>query len=466
MAPQFQSDQGYKSRSRLFVDTPLIHFIEKELLPGSGVSVEQFYDSLTTLVDEFGKTNRALLKKRLAYKNSIDQWHKERRDQNIAFDAAAFEQFLYDIGYVVEAPEQVSVTTSKVDPELASIAGPQLVVPVKNARFALNAANARWGSLYDALYGTDVIPGDAGNGYNPERGEQVIRYARGLLDELFPLQQGSHSDVSRYRVMDNGFAAELSSGEMTTLEQTDAFRGFQGPADTPSAILLKNNGLHIEIRIDPEHLIGRTDKAGVKDMVLESAITAIQDFEDSVAAVDAEDKAEVYRNMLGLYKGDLSAEFRKGGKTLMRTLEQDREYRSLSGESFRLPGRSTLLIRNVGHLMTTPALLDEHCCEIPEGILDTLVTAVIARFDLGKNESDPIRNSRTGSVYIVKPKMQGPEEVAFCSKLFARAEQLTGLTQNTLKMGIMDEEHRTTLNLKACIAAASERVIFINTGFP
>ena len=465
MAPQIHSDQGYKSRYTLFVDTPLIHFIEKELLPGSGVSDETFYESLTTLVQEFGKTNRALLKKRLDYKGQIDQWHKDRREQGVAFDAGAFEQFLRDTGYIVEAPDQVKVTTSGVDPELANIAGPQLVVPVKNARFALNAANARWGSLYDALYGTDVIPGEAGKGYNAERGEQVIRYARNLLDELFPLQQGSHHDASRYYVMDNGFAIELSSGAMTTLANPDAFKGFQGAADSPSSILLKNNGLHIEIQIDPEHPIGRTDKAYVKDVVLESAITAIQDFEDSVAAVDAEDKAEVYRNMLGLYKGNLSAELQKGGQTLLRTLEKDREYRSLSGESFRLPGRSTLLIRNVGHLMTTPAVLDEYCCEIPEGILDTLVTAVIARYDLNKKASDPIRNSRTGSVYIVKPKMQGPEEVAFCSQLFARTEQLTGLVKNTLKMGIMDEEHRTTLNLKACIAAASERVIFINTGF-
>lgn len=466
MAPQIHSDQGYKSRCKLFVDTPLIQFIERELLPESGLSTEQFYESLTTLVQEFGKDNRVLLKKRLAFKEQIDQWHLTNREQGIPFDSGVFEQYLRDIDYIVDTPEQVTVVTDNVDPEIASIAGPQLVVPVRNARFALNAANARWGSLYDALYGTDAIPGQAsGKGYDARRGEQVIRYARDLLDELFPLHQGSHHEARQYQVMDNGLAVRLQCGELTTLADQEKFCGFQGAADKPSTILLKNNDLHIEIQIDPEHTIGRTDSAYVKDVVLESAVTAIQDFEDSVAAVDAEDKAEVYRNMLGLYKGDLSSEFQKGGKTLVRTLAKDREYRSLSGETFRLPGRSTLLIRNVGHLMTTPAVLDEHCCEIPEGILDALVTAVIARYDLRKTETDPVRNSRSGSVYIVKPKMQGPEEVAFCRNLFCRVEQLTGLPENALKIGIMDEEHRTTLNLKACIAEARERVIFINTGF-
>ena len=466
MAPQIHSDQGYKARYKLFVDTPLIHFIERELLPDSGISQEQFYESLATLVQEFGKTNRLLLKKRLTFKDQIDQWHTTRRQQGIAFDSGAFEEYLQGIGYIIEVPETVQVSTENVDPELATIAGPQLVVPVKNARFALNAANARWGSLYNALYGTDAIPGKAGKGYDTERGDQVIRYAKNFLDEQFPLQQGSHHDVCRYQAMDNGFAVELKTGAVTTLAEPEKFCGFQGDASKPSSILLKNNDLHVDIQIDPEHFIGRTDSAHVKDVVLESAITAIQDFEDSVAAVDAEDKAEVYRNMLGLYKGDLSAELSKGGKSLLRTLEKDREYRSLSGETFCLPGRSTLLIRNVGHLMTTPAVLDDHCCEIPEGILDALVTAVIAHYDLRKTGADLIRNSRSGSVYIVKPKMQGPEEVAFCNDLFARVEQLVELPRNTLKVGIMDEEHRTTLNLKACIAAAAqERVIFINTGF-
>ena len=465
---QRQRGGEYESRAGLFVETPLAAFIEQELLPDTVINADDFYSSLATLLQALGKKNAELLKARDGFNRRLISGIAKTGSQERILRQKLMNSFLREIGYITPAPDEVQVCTANVDPELKTIAGPQLVVPVKNARFALNAANARWGSLYNALYGTDAIPQKSEtltSGYDPERGQQVIDFGKGFLDESFPLEGSSHKDVKHYRVTEKGLEPELASGEIARLDNVHQFKGYKGDKNTPEAILLVNNGLHVEIQVDREHLIGRSDLAGVKDIVLESAITAIQDFEDSIAAVDGEDKAEVYRNMLGLYRGSLTAEFSKGGKKRVRSLNPDRTYLSLSGESFNLPGRSTLLIRNVGHLMTTPAVLDEQRQPVPEGILDALVTAVIAHYDLEKSSKDSIRNSRSGSVYIVKPKMQGPEEVAFCDELFSQAETLMKLPENTLKMGIMDEEQRTTLNLKACIAAASERVIFINTGF-
>ena len=360
-----------------------------------------------------------------------------------------------------------SITTDNVDDEIATIAGPQLVVPVMNARFALNAANARWGSLYDALYGTDMI--DEADGaektgpYNPVRGDKVIAFAKQFLDQYFSLQQGSYTDAVSLSVCDGNFLVELESGESTPLESVNQFVGFNGNSDSPSAILLKNNNLHVEIQIDKDHSVGATDPAGIKDVFMESAITTIQDCEDSVAAVDSEDKIQVYRNWLGLMKGDLEETFLKGGKEMTRSLNPDRDYLDPNGNSFSLPGRSTMLVRNVGHLMTNPAILDKDGNEIPEGIMDAMFTVCIAKHDLIRNSK--FQNSRTGSVYIVKPKMHGPDEVTFACKIFAAVEQALGLESGTVKIGIMDEERRTTVNLKECIRAAQDRVIFINTGF-
>ncbi len=450
----------------LQVAEPLWKLVNEEIAPNTGIEPSHFWAEFESILSEFTPKNQELLKKRDELQAKIDAWHGERKGQK--HDAAAYKAFLRTIGYLVEEGPSFSVTTENVDSEIALQAGPQLVVPVKNARFALNAANARWGSLYDALYGTDAISEEDGAGkmssYNPVRGEKVIAFARRHLDNAAPLEQGLHQDAVAYKIKNDALVVMLSNGDEVPLAQPEKCIGYTGNAMAPSSILLKNNELHIEIQIDHTHMIGQTDAAGVKDLLLEAAVTTIMDCEDSVAAVDAEDKVEVYRNWLGLMKGTLSESFEKAGKTVTRRLNADREYISLEdGESFSLHGRSLLFVRNVGHLMTNPAILDKEGNEVPEGIMDGMMTAFAAMHDLkGLTER---KNSRAGSVNIVKPKMHGPEEVAFTVDLFARIETALGLDKNTLKVGIMDEERRTTVNLKECIRAASERVVFINTGF-
>jgi len=458
----------YVRSGGLQVAAPLADLVAQEVTPGIGVDPEKFWTALAQAVRDFAPRNAALLKERDRLQEQIDQWFQDCRGQ--AHDAAAHKKFLYDIGYLVPAGEDFSIRTSDVDPEISAVAGPQLVVPVNNPRYALNAANSRWGSLYDALYGTDVLPETDGAEktaeYNPVRGEKVVEHAARFLDQAVPLAQGSYTGVTGYAVRhDDGVArleVALDDGSVTGLRDGQQFVGYVGE-DRLSAVLFRHNGLHIEIQIDPEDPIGSNHPAGVKDVVVEAAMTTILDCEDSVTAVDGVDKTVAYRNLLGLFRGDLETSFSKGGQTVERRLHPDRSYTSPEGRLFHLHGRSLMLVRTVGHLMTSDAVLDEEGRQIPEGVLDTFMTALIGLHDLKK--TGPFQNSRSGSLYIVKPKMHGPEEVAFTCELFAAAEESLGLPSRTLKVGVMDEERRTTLNLKECIRQAQDRIIFINTGF-
>ncbi|HZA12081.1 malate synthase G [Mycobacterium sp.] len=446
----------------------LYDFINNEALPGTDIDPDSFWAGVDKVVTDLGPRNQELLDRRDELQAQIDKWHRQHVIEPV--DMEAYKQFLTDIGYLQPEPSDFTITTANVDPEITSTAGPQLVVPVTNARFALNAANARWGSLYDALYGTDVIPEDdgaeQGSSYNKVRGDKVIAYARRFLDESVPLGNGSWAEAKSFKISDGRLILTLHDGLEATLANPGQFAGWTGDADAPESVLLINHGLHIDILIDPESPIGKTDTAGIKDVILEAAVTTIIDFEDAVAAVDADDKTAAYRNWLGLNKGDLSADVDKDGNRFTRVLNQDRTYQAPHGGEFALPGRSLLFVRNVGHLMTNDAIVDADGHEVPEGIQDALFTSLAASHGLkAGDQNGPLVNSRTGSIYIVKPKMHGPDEVAFTVELFSRVEDVLGLPQNTLKVGIMDEERRTTLNLKACIKAAVDRVVFINTGF-
>ncbi|PSJ22788.1 malate synthase G [Halomonas sp. ND22Bw] len=454
------------TRHRLQVAAELDRFINEQALPGSGVDPEAFWAGVDALFHDLTPKNRELLAERDALQAELDAWHRE--NSGPVRDMAAYRGFLERIGYLQPAPAEVKVTTTNVDREIAVQAGPQLVVPVNNARYALNAANARWGSLYDALYGTDAIAdedgAERGDSFNPKRAEKVIAYARGVLDRAAPLATGSHAEAVKYALRDGHLVVSLEGGRETGLKEPGKLVGYLGETEAPTSVLLANNDLHLEVQIDATHPIGKTDAAGVKDVVVEAALTSIMDCEDSVAAVDAEDKVGVYANWLGLMAGDLEEPIEKGGKRFTRKLAADRTWTAPDGGEVTLPGRSLLFVRNVGHLMTTPAVLDADGNELPEGILDAVMTSLLSIRDLQKGE-DEARNSREGSVYIVKPKMHGPKEVAFTNELFGRVEDLLGLERDTLKMGIMDEERRTSVNLKACINEATSRVVFINTGF-
>jgi malate synthase len=443
----------------------LFDFVNEEALPGTGIEPHAFWAGFAALVRDMAPRNRALLDRRDALQAEIDRWHRDNKTK--PFDPAAYRGLLERIGYIGPDPTPFSVATANVDAEIAEIAGPQLVVPVTNARYALNAANARWGSLYDALYGTDVIPDSEGAargpGYNPLRGARVIAWARALLDRVAPLAQGSHADATLYAIRAGELVVTLAGGKTTGLAQAEKFVAFKGETAAPSAVLLRNHGLHIEIRIDRTHPIGESDTAGIADLIVESAISTIMDCEDSISAVDADDKVLAYRNWLGLMKGDLSASFDKGGRSMQRRMEEDRTYTKKGGGELVLQGRSLMLVRNVGHHMYTDAVLDAAGQAIPETILDATITSLIAVHDLRAKHA--LRNSRAGSVYIVKPKMHGSEEVAYASETFGRVEAILGLPRNAIKMGIMDEERRTSINLAACIAAVKDRVFFINTGF-
>ena len=446
----------------LQVDKELYDFINDEALPGTGVSPEAFWSGFDRLVHDLAPRNRELLAKREDLQRRIDAWYRENRDEPI--DLPEYKAMLQEIGYLVPEGEDFPATTANVDPEISTVAGPQLVVPLTIARYALNAANARWGSLYDALYGTDAIPEGEGcertAEYNPVRGARVIAWARDFLDRVTPLAAGSHAAATQYAVANGGLAVTLKDGSTTGLTDPSKLAGYRGDAVAPSAILLLNHGLHIEIRIDRAHPVGKADDAGVRDIILEAATTTIMDLEDAVSTVDAEDKVLAYRNWLGLVKGDLTDRFEKAGRMVDRAMNAAREYTAPDGSTVSLPGISLMLIRNVGHLMTNPAILDRNGNEAPEGVLDALISSMIAVHDLQSG-----RNSRAGSIYIVKPKMHGPEEVAFCDQTLAQVEDILGLDRYTIKIGIMDEERRTTVNLKECVRAAKERVFFINTGF-
>ncbi|WP_168542475.1 malate synthase G [Acinetobacter sp. A2] len=448
-------------KGKLAIAKELYDFIENEALPGSGLDSDAYWKNFEQVVVDLSPKNKALLAKRDELQAKIDEWHR-----NNTFELEAYKAFLTEIGYLLPEVEDFQITTENVDEEISLLAGPQLVVPVRNARYCLNAANARWGSLYDALYGFDVISeengAEKGKGYNPVRGEKVIAFAKNFLNETFPLAQGSHADATKYAVDANKLVVSLKDGSTTTLANEALFVGYNGEAAAPTEIVFKNNGLHVVVQIDATSPIGQTDAAGVKDVVLEAAVTTIQDLEDSIAAVDAEEKVEGYRNWLGLMKGTLSESIEKNGKTMTRTLNADRTFKNLEGGETKVHGRSLMLLRNVGHLMTNPAILVDGQ-EIYEGIMDALITPLLTFADIrGENT---IKNSRQGSMYIVKPKMHGPDEVAFAVELFERAEQVLGLPAKTLKIGIMDEERRTSVNLKNCIAQAKDRTIFINTGF-
>jgi len=454
---------NYISRASLQVSPMLADFIEQEVLPGLSISAADFWGSISSIVHDLGDENRQLLAERETLQAKIDAWNTANKDH---FDAANYKRFLKEINYLVEEGNDFEITTQNVDEEIAEQAGPQLVVPTSNARFALNATNARWGSLYDALYGTDAIEEADGaervGDYNPVRGNKVIAFGRKFLDAHFPLAVGSHRDVSKYTI-GSSLLATLSDGQSTELKEASQCLGFQGSKEQPSSIVLSHNGLRVAIEIDPQSPIGQTDLAGVKDLTLEAAVTTIQDFEDSVAAVDAQDKVGVYRNWLGLMKGDLAETFNKHGQQMTRTLVADKHYTALDGSDIVLHGRSLLFCRNVGHLMSNPAILDQQGLEIQEGIMDAVISTLIALHDIQRSGS--IKNSRTGSIYIVKPKMHGPKEVSFANKLFNRVEDELGLARHTIKIGVMDEERRTTVNLKECIRQVKDRIVFINTGF-
>ena len=457
--------KNYITKGSLSVAEELSSFLSTEALPGLEISEDHFWSSLEKIIQEFSPRNKELLDIRESMQSQIDAWHLANPGGEKNLDV--YKDFLKDIGYLLPEGEDFKIMTENVDPEISSIAGPQLVVPVMNARFALNAANARWGSLYDALYGTDMISEDDGasraGAYNSIRGNKVIAFSKNFLDEHFALDNASYSDVNSFSIKGGCLEVGLNNGACVSLKNSEQFQGYQGSADQPSGVLLKNNNLHAEIQIDPSHSVGETDPAGIKDVLLESAITTIQDCEDSVAAVDGEDKVAVYRNWLGLMKGDLKETFIKGGSEMTRSLNPDRSYIAPDGSNFQLSGRSLMLVRNVGHLMTNPAILDKDGNEVPEGILDAMFTICIAMHDL--NGDSGIKNSQVGSIYIVKPKMHGPDEVQFTCDLFSAVEKSLNLNPLTAKVGIMDEERRTTVNLKECIRVARERVIFINTGF-
>ena len=448
----------------LNISSNLKQFLENEVLPGLGINADSYWQAFEQIIDEFSPRNKKLLNMREEIQEKIDNWHIERKGSE--HNHEEYKKFLEEIGYIVPRSSKFSITTDNVDPEIKTIAGPQLVVPVMNARFALNAANARWGSLYDALYGTDVIDEQDGatreGGYNPIRGDKVISFAKNFLDETIPLEEGSYQDVLGFDFANNEILAILSNGK-SKLKDSDQYVGYCDYGNSAYGLLYKNNNLHFEIQIDSNHPVGQTDKAGIKDILMESAITTIQDCEDSVAAVDGEDKTAVYRNWLGLMKGDLKESFDKNGTLISRELNGDRKYVTKNGDELILPGRSLMLVRNVGHLMTNPGVIDSNGNEVPEGIIDAMFTICIAMHDLNKN--GVYENSKSGSIYIVKPKMHGPEEVQFTCDLFSAVEKALGLPQLTVKVGIMDEERRTTVNLKECIEVAKDRVIFINTGF-
>ena len=449
----------------LSIDPALEALVREEIIPGLGLDAEDFWNSFSHILNDLTPRNRELLEKRDRIQQQIDDWHLNRMGK--PHDPQAYQEFLRSIDYLVPEGPDFKITTTGVDPEISQIPGPQLVVPVSNARYALNAANARWGSLLDAAYGTDVIPetegAERGISYNPQRGEKVFGFVHGVLDASAPLAEGSFSRITGFSVDQGRLRMTLEGGHETGLQNPEQFAGFNGSPENPDSILLKKNGLHLEIQLDRNHPVGKDHPAGICDILLESAVTTIQDCEDSVAAVDASDKVHVYRNWLGLMKGDLSAKLDKGGKMITRTLNPDRKYKTPEGSEMVLPGRSLMLVRNVGHLMTTDAVLDEQGNEIFEGMLDGMMTALISLYDI--RGLGTFQNSRSGSMYIVKPKMHGPEEVALTVELFGRIEKALGMEEGTLKIGIMDEERRTTVNLKECIRAARDRVIFINTGF-